>query len=438
METDFASLTRKIQRISPFSRFGKVVKVNESELHLKGVTPETQLGDAILLSLSNGDILGGEIVSLTGDHAVAMTYAPCRGVALGDLVEIRAPQPLCPHLSWRGRIIDAFGAPLDGRPLANGPNETPLHRKPPPAATRRRLGVRLQTGMRCLDTLLPIVEGQRIGLFAGSGVGKTTLLATMAKKVPADVIVCALIGERGRELRAFVEDALGPEGLERAIVVTATSDQSPLIKRRAAYTAMAVAEYFCAQGMHSLLLMDSVTRFAEAHREIALMAGEPPSLRAYPPSTAHLISSLIERAGPGPEGAGMISAVFSVLVAGSDMEEPVADMTRGCLDGHIVMDRTIAERGRFPAIDLLKSVSRSLPEAATEGENKLIADARRMLSKYEQAEPMLQTGLYSSGADKETDRAIKIFENLDSFLGQATDEPIQSSFHALRRILAAS
>ena len=282
-----------------------------------------------------------------------------------------------------------------------------------------------------------MVRGQRIGLFAGSGVGKSSLLAKFARGVAADVVVIALVGERGRELREFTERVLGPSGMARSVVVTATSDQSPLMRRSCAVTAMAVAEHFRDQGLQVLLLVDSVTRFAEAHREVALAGGEEASLRGFPPSLNQAIMGLAERAGPGPEGAGDITAVFSVLVAGSDMEEPVADILRGVLDGHVVMDRRIAERGRFPAIDLLRSVSRSLPEAATEEENALIGEARRLLGAYDRAELMIQAGLYAGGSDLVIDRAIKLWPGLDAFLAEvAPANGVSGSFDRLRACLA--
>ena len=285
------------------------------------------------------------------------------------------------------------------------------------------------------NTLLPLVRGQRIGLFAGSGVGKSSLLAKLARGVSADVVVIALVGERGRELREFVEKVLGPEGMARSVIVAATSDQSPLVRRRCAWAAMTVAEHFRDQGKHVLFLADSVTRFAEAHREVALAAGEPPSLRGFPPSTSHSIMSLAERAGPGLEGAGDITAIFSVLVAGSDMDEPVADILRGVLDGHVVLDRAIAERGRFPAIDLLRSVSRSLPDAATAEENRLIGAARRLLGAYANAEMMIQAGLYAHGSDAQIDKAIAVYPDLDQFIAREEEVDTGASFTRLAEIL---
>jgi flagellum-specific ATP synthase len=285
------------------------------------------------------------------------------------------------------------------------------------------------------DTLLPLDRGQRIGLFAGSGVGKSSLLAKLARGVEADIVVIALIGERGRELREFTERVLGPDGMARSVVVTATSDQSPLVRRRCAWAAMAVAEHFRDKGLHVLLLADSITRFAEAHREVALAGGEDASLRGYPPSLAPAIMALAERAGPGPEGSGDITAVFSVLVAGSDMDEPVADILRGTIDGHVVLDRRIAERGRFPAIDLLRSVSRSLPEAATPEENILIAQTRRLLGTWDRAEMMIQAGLYARGSDPQIDLAVKVWPALDGFL--AEDAPADGIGGSFRRLAAA-
>jgi flagellum-specific ATP synthase len=339
-----------------------------------------------------------------------------------------------PAEDWVGRIVDAFGQPLDGRPLTAGAASATLRRAPPPPATRKGLGARVGTGLAAFDTVLPLARGQRVGVFAGSGVGKSSLLADLARGIEAEIVVYALIGERGRELRDFVDNVLGPEGMKRAVVIAATSDQAPLIKRRAAWMAMAVAEVFRDEGRHVLLLIDSLTRFAEAHREIALTAGEAPSLRGFPPSVANLIAALCERAGPGPFGKGDITAIFSVLVAGSDMDEPIADITRGVLDGHVVLDRGIAERGRFPAIDVRRSVSRSLPAIATEAENAMLARVRRVLTTYENAALMIQTGLYAPGSDPAIDEAIKVWPRLDAFFTERSAE-VGASFARLEAVL---
>jgi flagellum-specific ATP synthase len=275
-----------------------------------------------------------------------------------------------------------------------------------------------------------------MGLFAGSGVGKSSLLGSFARHVPADVVVVALVGERGREVRAFAENVLGAKGLARSVIMAATSDQSPLLRRRCALSAMTVAEHFRDQGLHVLLLVDSVTRFAEAHREIALAAGESASLRGYPPSLQQAIMAMAERAGPGADGQGDITAIFSVLVAGSDMDEPVADILRGVLDGHAVLDRRIAERGRFPALDVLRSVSRALPEAASPEENRMIADARDLLGVWDRVEMMVQAGLYQKGTDPAVDRALRIWPLLDRLIGDDAPGGVAQSFRQLQACLA--
>ena len=434
----FSNLVSQIAEISLTTRVGRVVELGRGTVRATGLERAANLGDRVLIRGSKGT-LGGEVLRLSRDGATILPDGSGEGLAIGDAVDLVGATSISPDDSWIGRIIDPMGRPLDGRPLQRGLLPCALRADAPAAATRRRLGPRLETGVAVFDTLLPLVRGQRIGLFAGSGVGKSSLLAKFAQGVAADVVVIALIGERGRELREFTEKVLGPEGMARSVVMTATSDQSPLLRRRCAWAAMAVAEYFRDQGLHVLFLADSVTRFAEAHREIALAAGEEASLRGYPPSVSHAIMSLAERAGPGPEGSGDITAVFSVLVPGSDMDEPVADILRGVLDGHVVMDRKIAERGRYPAIDLLRSVSRSLPDAASPEENQLIADARRLLGAWDRAEMMIQAGLYVKGSDPLVDAAVKIWPALDAFLAEASPATgISGSFERLGQSLQSS
>jgi flagellum-specific ATP synthase len=430
----FDALVSEISTVSRTARLGRVAEVARGTVVVRGIEDVATLGDRVLIDHH----MGGEVVAIRPDATTVLTDALAEGVAIGAPVKLLGRSELAPDLSWVGRIIDPFGTPLDGRPLFRGPVARPLMAPAPPAARRRRLGDRLETGVAVFDTLLPLVRGQRIGLFAGSGVGKSTLLGKFARGVTADIVVIALVGERGRELREFIDRVLGPEGMSRAIVVTATSDQSALVRRRCAWAAMTVAEHFRDQGMHVLLLADSVTRFAEAHREVALAGGEVASLRGYPPSVAPTIMAWAERAGPGEEGSGDITAVFSVLVAGSDMEETIADILRGVLDGHVVMDRKIAERGRFPAIDLLRSVSRSLPEAASAEENAQIAIARRLLGAYDRAEMMIQAGLYAKGSDALIDQAIKVWPALDGFLAEdAPADGIAGSFSRLQAALSA-
>src|SRR6056297_3554988 len=426
--------TRQVARLKAVRPLGRVCAVQGLALPLTGLSGEARLGDRVRIDRMSGP-LHGEVVQLEDGRTVILPDEAPVGVALGDSALLLDAATVSPAPGWIGRVIDPFGNPLDGTPLASGQVSYPLRANPPAPAKRRALGLRLETGMAAFNTVLPIVRGQRLGLFAGSGVGKTSLLGHLGRNMQADIVVFALVGERGRELREFVENVLGPEGMRRSLVVAATSDRSPLVRRRCAWTATAVAEHFRDKGQHVLFLADSVTRFAEAHREVATAAGELPALRGFPASTAHQIMALCERAGPGAEEAGDITALFSVLVAGSDMDEPVADILRGVLDGHVVMDRAIAERGRYPAIDLLRSVSRSLPAAASEEENATIQRTRSLLGAYARSETMVKAGLYSEGSDPELDQALRVWSDLDAFIGETETVSTENSFNRLSLIL---
>ena len=434
--TVFDGLIAEIAGLAPMRPVGRVAEIAASKIFLRGLGHKAALGDLVRVMLRGGVQLGGEVIALEPDLVTVLPEGPAEGVQIGDRAELLGPATLAPHDGWIGRIVDPYGRPLDGRPLFRGPRPRPMRAAPPAPAERRAMGARLATGVAVFDTLLPIVRGQRIGLFSGSGVGKSSLLGKLARGLEADVVVIGLVGERGRELREFVEHVLGPEGMARSVVVAATSDRSPLERRRAALAAMTVAEHFRDGGAHVLFLTDSVTRFAEAHREIALASGETGALGGYPPSLAHMIMSLAERAGPGAGDTGDITAIFSVLVAGSDMEEPVADILRGVLDGHVVLDRAIAERGRFPAVDLLRSVSRSLPAAANAEENALIAAARRLLGAYDRSEIMIHAGLYGRGSDPVLDEAIRVWPALDAFLAEDSPEGVAASFARLAECMA--
>lgn len=416
---------------------GRVVSARRGIIIVTGLD-SAGVGDQVQLAPEKFDALYGEVVALERGTQTIMSDSDAEGIVARDPVIHLGRAAISPDDSWLGRIIDCFGRPMDNSPLLGGLAARPLSGSPPDPVSRRLLGHRLETGQSVLNTMLPIVRGQRVGLFAGSGVGKTTLLARLALHLAADIVVIAMVGERGREVREFVEKVLGPTGMGKCVVVAATSDRSALQRRRCAWTAMAVAEHFRNNGQHVLLLFDSITRFADAHREIALSAGEPATMRGFPPSTAHLITSLVERAGPGGEGQSDITAVFTVLVAGSDMEEPIADIVRGTLDGHIVLDRDIAERGRFPAIDVLRSVSRALPECATKEENALIKKARATLGSYERAELMIQAGLYQTGTDPDIDEAIRAWPLLDAFFARREDENTGQSFLALDSCLVSA
>lgn len=427
-------LTSELSARPVVRRVGRLAEVSDGAVRIRGLSDAAAIGDVVFVESTAGQRLG-EVIGITDTDVSAIIEGGAVGLRGGARAFHEGPAALCPGDAWIGRVIDPFGEPMDGRPLPKGAGRRSITAPPPPPFGRRGLGRRLETGLRLFNTMLPIARGQRIGLFAGAGVGKTTLLAQLARGIEADVVVIALVGERGREVRDFLTRALGATGLSRAVVIAATSDRSQLARRRCLPVAMAVAEHFRDAGRHVLLLADSVTRFVEAHREIALAAGEPPALRGFPPSSVPAITGLCERAGPGVEGAGDITAIFTVLMAGSDIEGPVADTLRGVLDGHVVLDRRIAERGRFPAVDVLRSISRSLPEAATGDQNGLIGDVRAVLSLQETSEVMVRAGLHEPGADPAVDRALALWPRLDAFFGQTEPAGIAESFAALRAAL---
>ncbi len=417
---------------------GRVSAVGGGGVQVSGLSGLALIGGQVVLYRNFGRPLAGEVVKVDGTHVHVLTGFPPEGVSIGDRVVLREVPTLAPGNNWVGRVIDPFGQPLDGKPLQSGDAVRDLTAPPPPAASRRGMGDRLETGLPVLNTVLPIARGQRIGLFAGSGIGKSRLLAHLAQHVEADISVIALIGERGREVSEFVDTTLGPEGMKRTVVVAATSDQSALTRRRCAWAAMTVAEFFRDQGKQVLLLADSITRFAEAHREVAAVSGEAPALRGFPPSVTPMITGLCERAGPGTAEQGDITAILSVLVAGSDMDEPVADIMRGVLDGHFVLSREIAERGRYPAIDVLKSVSRCLPAAATPAQNMLIRDVRKLVGAYEQSEVMIRAGLYVAGSDPVLDQAVRFWPEFEEFLASSEPDGIKISFDRLALLLRRS
>lgn len=435
MQPDAERLISEI-RAAPLVRpIGRVAAVHSGIVLVQGISDSARIGSQTVMRRQHGRALTGEIVRIDQEYAHVLPGFPPDGVSVGDPVVLRDVPRLAPCLSWIGRVVDPFGCPLDGRPLRNGAEARDLTAAPPPAAQRKPMGDRITTGLAVMNTILPIVRGQRVGLFAGSGVGKSQLLARLASGVETDVVVIALIGERGREVREFIDKTMGSEGMKRAIVVAATSDQSALTRRRCAWTAMTIAEFLRDAGKQVLFLADSVTRFAEAHREIAAVSGEAPSLRGFPPSITPMITGLCERAGPGTEDQGDITAVFSVLVAGSDMDEPVADILRGVLDGHVILNRDIAERGRYPAIDVLKSVSRSLPDAATPAENMMIRDVRKLLGIYEKSEVMIKAGLYVEGSDPLLDQAVRLWPELDEYLARSDAESPSANFDRLALLL---
>jgi len=418
------NIINEVERLPDFEIFGQVAAVVGLLVEVSGVEGVFSIGDHCDIIRRDKRRIACEVVGFREDRALLMPFGPLEGVSLGSRVEVGVTEPvLYPNDGWLGRVINAFGEPIDGKgPLPIGKRGYPIQNDPPPAHTRQRVGGKIDLGVRVMNTFLTCCRGQRMGIFAGSGVGKSTLLSMMARHTDAQVSVIGLIGERGREAREFIEDDLGEDGLARSVVIVATSNEAPLVRRQAAYATLAVAEYFRDQKNDVLCLMDSVTRFAMAQREISLSVGEPPASKGYTPSVFAELPRLLERAGPGQEGQGSITGLFTVLVEGDDHNEPISDAVRGILDGHVVLDRAIAERGRFPAVNVVKSISRTMPDCNTAEQNALVMRARRYLSTYDDMAELIRLGAYRAGTDPEVDAAIHYFKPIETFLAQVKSE----------------
>jgi flagellum-specific ATP synthase len=409
-------------------------------VEVTGAAGAISLGGQVKLSGGSGKQISCEVVGFRDGRALVMPLGSLEGMSLAARADFDdKPAAIYPSTAWLGRVLDAFAEPQDGKgSLPQGPAAYSLRAQAPAAHMRGRVGGKLDLGVRALNAFVTCCKGQRMGIFAGSGVGKSTLLAMLARNTAADAIVIGLIGERGREVKEFIEDDLGPEGLSRSVVVAASSDEPPLVRRQAAYVAMTIAEQLRDEGLHVLLLMDSVTRFAMAQREVGLSAGEPPASKGYTPTVFAELPKLLERAGPGPEGcAGTITGLFTVLVEGDDHNEPVSDAVRGILDGHIVLDRAIAERGRYPAINVLKSVSRVMPGCNSAREQALVAEARAPMAVYEDMAELIRLGAYKLGSNAEVDAAIRLNPQLEAFLTQKKDEraTLADGYGALEKIV---
>jgi flagellum-specific ATP synthase len=418
-------IDQEIGKVSDMVFYGRVSAVSGMLVEVRGLMQSVAVGGQCVITTTSGQEMLGEVVGFRDGKALLMPFGKLDGIGLGCRVTVKNdPLVIYPCEAWLGRVVDALGNAVDGQgDLQTGAIPTPLRSSPPDAHQRQRMAGKIDLGVRALNTFLTMVQGQRMGIFSGSGVGKSTLMSMLARAdSAADVAVIGLIGERGREVQEFLEDDLGPEGLKRAIVVVATGDQPPLMRRQAAYTTMAIAEYFRRQGKHVLCMMDSVTRFAMAQREIGLSAGEPPTSKGYPPTTFTELAKLLERAGPGAKGEGSITGLFSVLVEGDDHNEPIADAVRGIIDGHIMLDRAIAQRGRYPAINILKSVSRALPKCNDDDENHLTQQAREILALYEDMAELIRLGAYRRGSDPRVDRAILLYDGIEAFLKQSPYE----------------
>ncbi len=434
------------RRIAPLRLSGEVERVAGLAVEVAGLSRALAVGDRLWLRPRVGAPVAAEIVGFDGRSARALAFGALDGIGPGAIAEVAGGSGgrLAVCDAWLGRVIDPLGGPLDGAgALPAGGFARRVRAGPPPAATRARLGGRLDVGAAVLNAFATCREGQRIGLFAGSGVGKSTLLAMLARHTACDVAVLALVGERGREVREFVEDELDPEARARSVTIVATSDATPLLRREAAYAAMTVAEHFRDEGRSVLLLMDSVTRFCAALREIGLAAGEPPATRGYPPSVFAELPRLLERAGPGPMDAGgragQITGLFTVLVEGDDQNEPVADAVRGILDGHVILDRRIGEAGRYPAVDILRSLSRTVPGCLAAEEAALARRARAILALHAEMADLVRLGAYRAGSDAAVDEAVRLAPRIEAAMrqGKETRHDLAGSFGLLRMAMEA-
>ena len=432
-----ALAVERLTRDALLSPRGKVVKVLGLVIEATGPAGAVgAVGDLCQLRVSRGDSdVLAEIVGFRDDRLLLMPLGEMDGVAPGaEVTPLGRPLTAPGGAALLGRVLDGVGRPIDGRGRLADLSMVATRSAPPDPLARRRVAEPLPTGVRAIDGLLSVGLGQRIGIFAGSGVGKSTLLGMIARRTEADVNVIGLIGERGREVREFIERDLGQEGLARSVLVVATSDAPPQIRRQAAFTATAIAEWFRDQGRRVLLMMDSLTRFATAQREVGLAIGEPPTTRGYTPSVFATLPRLLERAGTSP-GEGAITGLYTILVEGDDHNEPVADHARSILDGHIVLSRELAERGHYPAIDVLASVSRCMPDVVTGGHLAAAQTLRALIAARREVEPLLALGAYKAGALPVADRAIRSWNDIEAYLRQAVNDA--STFETTASRLAA-
>jgi flagellum-specific ATP synthase len=396
---------------------GRVEQVRGLAATVRGLP--VRVGDMIKIG-SQQDLLA-EVVAVQDDLATCLPLGSIAGVGVGDLaISTGRPMSVAVGSALLGQVLDGLGRPLDGSPLPTGLTRVGIDEQPPDALTRQRVDTPLALGVRALDTLVPMGLGQRMGIFAGSGVGKSSLLSMITRGTSADITVLALVGERGREVREFLEDDLGAEGLSRAVVVVATSDQPPMVRLRAAFVATRIAEWFRDQGQNVLLMMDSLTRLAMAQREIGLSAGEPPTTRGYPPTVFAMLPRLLERAGPGAHGS--ISGLYTVLVEGDDHNEPIADAARSILDGHVVLDRRLANSGHFPSVDVLQSISRVARAITTPQQAEVAREARRLIAARRDVKELVEIGAYTPGSNPTADEALVRWPAIEAFLQQDISE----------------
>jgi flagellum-specific ATP synthase len=422
-ESRLSAVKRAVEALPAFEVYGRVAAVRGLLIEIAGPVAAMHVGGRIEIETGRGGMVPCEVIGFSGERALAMPFGALAGVRRGCPAHVRDEiVGVRPSRGWLGRVVDALGRPIDGKgPLPQGPTIRPFRADPPPAHARRRVGAPLDLGVRAMNTFLTVCAGQRMGIFSGSGIGKSVLLSMFARYTAADVAVIGLVGERGREVQEFLQDDLGEDGLARSIVVVATSDEPALMRRNAAYLTLALSEHFQDEGAAVLCLIDSITRFAMAQRDIGLAGGEPPTAKGYTPTVFNELPRLLERAGPGT-GAGTITGMFTVLVEGDDHNEPIADAVRGILDGHVVMERQIAERGRYPAINVLKSISRTMPRACDPAYLPVVQKARAVLATYADMEELIRLGAYRAGASPEVDEAIALMPELEAFLAQGKED----------------
>jgi flagellum-specific ATP synthase len=441
LATNAESLIEELHQLPEYRLYGRVAGVLGLLVEVAGLDRVLSVGSRCNLVARDGRRVVSEVIGFRQGRALLMPFGTVDGIGLGCKAELADSDPVIrPTEAWLGRVVNALGQPLDGKgPLPLGRVAHRLHGAPPPAHRRQRVGDKMDLGVRAINTFLTCCRGQRMGIFSGSGVGKSILLSMLARYTASDVTVIGLIGERGREVQEWLEDDLGPEGLARSVVVVATSDEPPLMRRQAAYLTMALAEFFRDRGEDVLCLMDSITRFAMSLREIGLSAGEPPAAKGYTPSVFAELPRLLERAGPGVD-RGSITGLFSVLVEGDDHNEPVADAVRGILDGHVVLERSIAERNRFPAVNVLRSVSRTMPDCNSRAQNDLVNRARGLLSTYEDMAELIRIGAYKAGSDQAIDEAIHYYPRIEAFLAQNRAEcsDFEAAYAELAELLGLS
>ncbi|WP_019152788.1 flagellar protein export ATPase FliI [Robertmurraya massiliosenegalensis] len=431
-----AGVIEQINHIDTYKHYGRVKRVVGLMIESQG--PESSIGDVCYIHVGHKQKrkIKAEVVGFKDENIILMPYTTVNDISPGSLVEAsHKPLEIKIGPDLIGSVLDSMGQPLDGEELPKGLSPVLTEQEPPNPLKRPPISESIEVGVRMIDSLLTVGTGQRVGIFAGSGVGKSTLLGMVARNTKADLNVIALIGERGREVREFIERDLGAEGLARSIVVVATSDQPALMRIKGAFTATAIAEYFRDRGLNVMLMMDSVTRVAMAQREVGLAIGEPPTTKGYTPSVFAILPKLLERTGTNMKGS--ITAFYTVLVDGDDMNEPIADTVRGILDGHFVLDRDLANKGQYPAINVLKSVSRVMNNVVPDGHRKSAEKLRELLSTYINSEDLINIGAYKKGSSRQIDEAIRLYPDIIRFLKQETDEKasFQDSLNALYELM---